>query len=152
MFRLFIVTVVKKGEGRRRGERREGGREETKQEIVAAEESSAWWEVLRAALIGLTAFGGKEGGGSYLLYVGATCFTCVRMFVLCICEYVCVCLVLACETGRWRGAEYVGSGLCLSLSCLFCIQLCGLQRRMMCEVAALITVCGRVSVCACMYV
>lgn len=129
------------GEGR-------GGGEETKQEIVAAEESLAWWEVLRAALMGLTAFGEKEGGGFYLLYVGATCFTCVRMFVLCLCEYVCACLVLACETGWWRGAEYVGSGHCLSLSCLFCIQHCGLQRRMMCEVAALITVCGRVIVCA----
>lgn len=48
------------------------------------------------------------------------------------------------------GAEYVGSSHCLSLSCLFCIQLCGLQRRMMCEGAALITVCGCVSGCACM--
>ena len=94
MFRLFIVAVVKRGEGSRR---RRGGREEEEREIVASEESSVWWEELGADLMGLTAFGEKGGGGAYLLYVDTTtCFTCVHMFVLYVCVSTCVCVLNAC--------------------------------------------------------
>lgn len=112
LFRLFIVTVVK-------GEERE-------REIVASEQSSDCWEVLGAALMGLTVFGKKVGGRGLLLCVGAA--TC---FVWCVICAVCVHVDCLCEClgGRvcWHLLLYI------SHSCLFSLQLCGLQRRMMCE-------------------
>lgn len=96
------------------------GEEEKEQKIVACEELSILWEVLGVPLMGLAVFGEKV--------VERLIFICgcsdMRVFLLCACEYMCA---------HVTGGERAGSGCCLFLSCLFSIQFCGLQRRMLCE-------------------